>query len=238
MPIYNHDMKKLSYLVLMIMCAFAACKKGAPKDDGLQICWIEPPIDTANIADGCISKYSTPVNSRLTAANLAIATQLFNQNSLSTSNLSFTDISSSTNYLNQSLQSIRADQLYKGLPLFYSDIIFHFTAGAYTSTSGTQFTNLSPDTVPATKLQPLYKLFKAQLNHDAMLGFTGKSYKDSCMKAEFGYYDLHNQVSSLPVGSFVKAWKVTPVIHDYPVAFFRDDQLNGLIYYFNGIIIN
>lgn len=228
-------MKRLIFLVFIALIAFNSCKKAQPVDPGIQICWFSS-IDTAGIADGCISRiYFQPSQLLVSASDNATVKQLFQQNSMSVNNLQFyryTYDACSTCVTPGPYQYVRANQFFNNQLLFGGDVVFNFRQGVSYYTGGNKFNGVSRDTLTSTKPQALRKLFLDQLNHDGYQ--RGKSYKDSCMTAQFGYYDLNAGVS-LPPGNFVKAWKVALKNGDYPVAYFIDDQPNALIYYDNGI---
>ncbi len=65
----------------------------------------------------------------------------------------------------------------------------------------------------------------------------GDQYKDSCLSAEFGYYNVNFDISDVPE-VLVKAWKVTTkgsvYPSEYPQACYKDKDGQRL-YYDNGI---
>lgn len=109
---------------------------------------------------------------------------------------------------------------------FFLDQQLSFTGGEITK--GT-----SLDTLHQLTLPQLRGLFLASLQQfDKAAG----KFKDSCFKAEFGYYDLNIGVSYASE-VLVKAWRITPLNSvypsEYPIAYYQD---NGkLILYDNGI---
>lgn len=229
-------MKRLIFFAFFAIMVFNACKKAEPINSGQQICWVTP-IDTAGIADGCIGRvYFQPSQLLISTADNLTVNQLFQNSNMSVSGLQFymyTYDACTTCATPGPYEYVRANQFFNGQPLFNGSMVFNFRQGVKYNTGGTKFNNIALDTVTSTKLQVLRKLFLNQLNKDGYL--QGKSYKDSCFIARFGYYDL-NAGTNLAPGNFVKAWKVTAKNSAYPVAYFLDDQLNGLIYYFNGIM--
>jgi hypothetical protein len=228
-------MKKLIFFVFIAIMAFNACKKADSADPGLQICWITP-IDTAGIADGCISRvYLQPSQLLISAADNATISQLFQKNSMSTTGLQFyryTYDACPTCATPGPYEYVRANQFFNAQLLFNGSMVFNFRQGVSYYTGGTKFSNIALDTLTSTKLQVLRKLFLNQTNHDGFM--YSRNFKDSCMTAQFGYYDLNAGIKY--PGNFIKAWKVIPKNSSYPVAYFYDDQLNSLVMYYNGIM--
>ena len=60
------------------------------------------------------------------------------------------------------------------------------------------------------------------------------AFKDSCLTAQFGYYDLNVDDTALVndhTPNFIKAWSVKPAHSAYPQILFRDD--NGAMILYN-----
>jgi len=143
----------------------------------------------------------------------------------------------------RSEQIILVDQYANGLRLFTSQIgyvfydgILHYTGGGPT-TQGT-----TPDTIPSLSLTRLRTLFSNDIKKREFKGSVTYGLRDSCYKAEFGYYDL--AANNAPE-NLIKAWRVSikytgngPLFgypDDYPYAYYKDS--NGELIGFSGNII-
>ena len=84
----------------------------------------------------------------------------------------------------------------------------------------------------AATLPQIRKVFIDAFNKDGY-NIAGHVNASSCLRAEFGYYNLTPDVPDQP--HFVKAWKVTFTDWDYPEAYIQDDN-RKLLLYFNGIM--
>lgn len=230
-------MKKSILLCFVIILGLTACKKNSAGPASTNL------IDTFNMPNGCISRLTYSTASTIKPADLATTIQLFNKNNISTSNLSFYKFNHDTTtkyYLPGQYIFINAVQYYKGVPIFTSDLIWEFYNDNVTFTSGNRYTSLNPDTTSTPKLQALRKLFLDQLNKDVNYAYNGmlggKIYQDSCLTAQFGYYDLGLNASPPTPGNLIKVWLVAPKGKSYPYAYFKDDKLNTLLGYNDGIV--
>lgn len=210
-------MKNSIYLIICTILIFGACKKNTIAAD-----------------NGCISQITRHY---VDAADSTAAANLLKQNNISVNNLvyyrtTFDDTITSTTGVKNVNQQIFALQYFNGLPLFSSDIAFFFQNGNYQSTAGTRYNGINLNTIPNLTLPQLRKLYldAATLNQ----GPISINLKDSCLVAEFGYYDVNALINN-PTPNFVKAWSVTPKNSNYPIGIFRDD--NGkTITYISGIV--
>lgn len=105
-----------------------------------------------------------------------------------------------------------------GLPVFTGDIIFDFVNDKLNYQSGiyTKGTSLNND--PKLNAPEIRKLF---LKYLAQFNGVYDSFKDSCFKCEFGYYNLNAGIGNADE-QLVKAWRITPKNNDLPMAVFKD----------------
>lgn len=202
-------MKNLYYLSF-ILIAFAACKKN------------ELPGD-----NGCISQVKR-INFNIKGSDSVTAIALLKQNGIAYSNLqlSFVSIDTVPEGPNQGIyQNVFAVQYVNGLPVLSSHIWYQFKNSALQSTTGARYTSGSifgGSSLSLPQLRELY-LKAATENHAAV------SFKDSCLVAQFGYYDLN--VTSGGAPNLVKAWSVTQRNYNaYPRIYFRDDNGATILY--------
>jgi len=192
------------------------------------------------IDNGCISRITRHY---VSAVDSTAAAKLLIQNKISVKNLVFFRVTLNdtiTNTLGETHvnQEIFALQYFNGLPVFSSDIAFFFVDGVYQNTSGTRYsTTFNLNSSSTLTLPQLRKLFVTAAANSNELPYQAEppiNLRDSCVVAEFGYYDLNTgAVVDNPV--FVKAWSVTPKHSNYPQGVFRDDN-GATIFYTQGII--
>ena len=218
-------MKKLLPITIFCALTFIACS-----DDGPQL---EEDY-------GCIERIIIPVTAHsVSDSDLPVINELFSKSGINNSNLRY------ARYQHDSIQTyyapfakkdakvVRVDQYVNGLRLFTGDMAYIFIENSFNSRSGYVTNGTSLDTSKKLTLPQLRKLF---LNSLQQFDKAADKYKDTCFKAEFGYYNLNigtgNQNEKI-----VKAWRITPkntvYPSEYPVAYYED---NGkLINYDNGI---
>lgn len=190
--------------------------------------------------NGCIDRIIIPVTAHaINNADILVANNLFQNNNLDNANLRY------YRYTHDSIQTyyppytkldekvVRVDQYTKGLRIMTGDLVFDFINDSFYFMAGylTQGTRL--DTKPHLNLGQVRKLF---INDVDQFDHKADYYKDRCLKAEFGYYNLNVGMGG-PIENLVKAWKVTPKSTSYPsefpVGYYQDDGKR--IYYFNGM---
>lgn len=132
-------------------------------------------------------------------------------------------------------KAVRVDQYANSLRIFNTDMLFTFKNDISDFVGGYPSNGTSLNTTPALTIAQVRKLFiDAIEEHD----HKGTQYKDTCLYAEFGYYNLYaGPINSTEV--LAKAWRVTRknsvYPSEYPVAYFQED--GKLIYYHNGIVM-
>jgi hypothetical protein len=213
-------MKQL-YLLPVLLLAFAACRKN------------DIPADS-----GCISRIHR-VDFHLPAADSVAAISTLQQNKITYSDLDLEYISTYTVGDTAFFQSIFVIQEVNGLPVLSGDLWYQFKKGTLQTVTGTRYKDISLDTRPARTLPQLRAAYLAAVdkygygaNIVSDVPFAGV--KDSCVVAEFGYYDLNATVNGAPP-NIVKAWSVSPTPGSYPQAIFRDD--NGKLIIYNGGVV-
>jgi len=207
-------MKKLIYPLLAIV-VMASCKKAALKVS----------------ENGCISQVGI---TGLSGADSVTVAGLMKNNNLPTTNLVFYTYQT-YNALNQQSQMAdyqiaEAAYVQNGLQLFFYDETYGFENGTLNGPSPLSTQTVSLDNKPTLSLQTLRDSFITQdkgmeYNPSVALGL-----KDSCLVAQFGYYDL-NVDFPLKGADFVKAWYVRPKNSQWPHGYFRDD--NGAAIFFS-----
>jgi hypothetical protein len=201
-------MKKLNLALLLIVSALSACKKAG-----------------TNTADnGCISRIDTHSSTiLLSATDQAIALNLFQQNHVTVGALQFYwySVDNASYTPPGPYQYVSSHQYFSNLLLFNGDMSFTFRQGIFISTSGLQYTAINLDTNPHLTLADVRAAF-LKISANAKL-------KDSCLNAQFGYYNIGNG-SGTPPENFVKAWKVTlkTPVPAQAATYLRDDNGNSV----------
>ena len=208
-------MKKI-YLVILSVLAFGACQKGG-----------------VFAGNGCIDKI-VKQSFNIKPADSITAIHLLQQNNIQYNNLVFTSIILNDTITNTEgthiYQHIAAIQYINGLPVLSDGFAYHFKDGIYYTTSGKVYSSVSLDNRSQLTLSKLRDLY---MTETVDKGGFNPTYRDSCVVAQFGYFNLNAGTGNTTV-NMVKAWRIHLKTQDYPVATFRDD--NGqLIYFDSGI---
>jgi hypothetical protein len=210
-------MKKI-YLIALVALAFASCKK----NDQL-------PGD-----NGCISQVKLQ-NFNVKSSDSVSAVQLLKQHNIPYSDLQLEYYSSydvPTGDINAgTYQTVIAIQRINGLPVLSGELWYQFTDNALQSTTGVRYGAVNLSTTSSLQLAQLRAAYLAAVNKNNTTIAT--QLKDSCLVAEFGYYDLNVNVSNTP--NFVKAWLVAPKNFSYPQVTLQDGSGKTIVY--NGGII-
>lgn len=129
---------------------------------------------------------------------------------------------------------VRVKEFANGLEIFTGELGFLFKNNVFQYRSGNPSSGTRLDTSPNLAAGQLRAMFLADIEQ---FDRAGRQYKDSCFRAEFGYYNI-NAGTSNPTENLVKAWKVTVKnrthLYVYPIAYYQDKN-GALIYYDNGI---
>ena len=215
-------MKKFYCLVLIVLAAFTACKKGELSSAGEE-------------DNGCISRVKRDYSDS-NKVELAAAIKLLQKNNIPVNGLVIYRVilndSISNNGPLNIYQHVIAYEESKGLPIFNSGIGYHFRNEVFATTIGRRYGTLSLNTTATAPLPQIRKIFiDAFKKH----GYTidNRVNESSCLNAEFGYYNLTPDTPDQP--HFAKVWKVTFMNYDYPVAYIQDDN-RKLLSYFNGLL--
>ncbi|MES2331975.1 MAG: hypothetical protein V4539_20375 [Bacteroidota bacterium] len=216
-------MKRYLYFLLFSCLLVASCTK-----------------DTLYLAEdpGCIQRVIIPVTAHsIAAADIITADNLLAQNNIPNNNFQY------YRYQKDSTQTffppfakfenkvVRVNQYTNGERIFNKPMLFHFKNGVFDFQGGDLTKGTSLNTTPLLNLGQLRKLF---IDDAQKFDNNGGQYKNTCLTAQFGYYDLNAGDHGPEV--LVKAWKITggPSPIEYPEAYYKDDD-GTLIYYFNGI---
>lgn len=207
-------MKKIYCILLFGAIVVVSCKKNNV-------------IGTDN---GCITRIRAH---NIGGADSLAAAKLLQQNNIPNGNLGFERVilnDTITNILGSTVyQHVFALQYFNGLQLFNSDMGYHFKGGVLQSSSGTRYSSINLNTVPSLSLLQVRKLYVDELSKDTYKAVL--TYKDSCLVAEFGYFNLNTTGTAT---DFVKVWRVSPKNSSYPQAFFLDNT-GSTLSYFNGL---
>ncbi len=208
-------MKNLYYLSI-ILIAFTACKKSDLPGD-----------------NGCISQVKR-INFGIKSSDSVAAIALLVQNGIAHSDLQLSFVAFDTvktDPYTGIYQNVFTDQIINGLPVLSGHIWYQFKNGVLQSTTGQKYNSGGIFGGSSLSLSQLRELF---LNAAAKNNYA-VSFRDSCLVAQFGYYDLNAASGGAP--NLVKAWSVTPRDYNaYPQVFFRDDN-GATILYSGGVVL-
>ena len=191
--------------------------------------------------NGCIERIIIPVNTHtIKEVEITTANNLFLKNNIDNSRFRYYKYSNDSlqtqfpPYVKINFKFVRVIEYTNELRILNSDLIFSFKNEVFNSLSGTQTKGTNLDMKPKLTLGQLRQLFL-----ESAKIFYGRPiiYKDSCLEAEFGYYDIDADSKSK---NLIKAWKVTSKnlnnFFEYPVAYYQDND-GKLIYYDDGITV-
>jgi hypothetical protein len=172
--------------------------------------------------------------------NIPIINSLFASSGISTSNYRYYAYSQDSlqtqfpPFAKVDIKNVGVQEFTNGLQIFTSGIIYMFKNNVLNFTGGTATKGTGLITIPNLSTGQLRNLF---LDHAEKFEQKGAQYKDSCLAAEFGYYNM-NAGTGNSAEQLVKAWKVTMKHRiypaQYPMAYYQDHD-GSLIYYDNGI---
>jgi hypothetical protein len=209
-------MKKL-YCALFAFSIFSACKKSDLTADS-----------------GCISQVKRQIF-RVTASDSLAAVQLLKENNLPTTDLELEYVYNDTitytvpSYINQYVFGV---QYINGLAILSYDFGYTFKNGVFKEVTGARYSAVNLDTRSTQHLPQLRELYITEISKNRGSNIAA-AFKDSCMVAQFGYYDLNvdfNVPTNDHTPNFVKAWSVKPKHTTYPQVVFRDDNGKTIIY--------
>jgi hypothetical protein len=206
-------MKKI-YYALFALLVFVSCKKN------------DLPVN-----NGCISQVRRQ-NFGLTSTDSLFAVKLLKQNNMPYNDVQFEYVHSDTvtiSGVTNVYQHISAIQYLKGLPVLSYDFGYSFKNGVFQEITGTKYNSVNLDTRATLSLPRLRELYMTEINKNSSVAIAA-GFKDSCLVAEFGFYDL-NGGPNPHMPNFVKAWSIRPKHAVYPLGFFRDDNGQKIAYY-------
>jgi hypothetical protein len=220
-------------LIILFSIIFTGCKKSDTDN-------ISTPRNLP-IDRGCIERVWMPVTAHsINASDISTVNNLFNSNNIDHSELRYyryTHDSLHTLYPPYTVydqKSVRTDQYLNGVRIFTGDLVFNFYDDQFKYMGGHLTNGTSLDTLPFLNTGQLRKLF---LDDIERFDHASNRFRDSCFKAEFGYYNLNSGISYTPE-VLVKAWKVTTrnsvFPSEYPIAYYQDTD-GKRIYYDNGM---
>jgi len=195
-------MKKI-HLILILPLIIYSCKKTGTLPNG----------------NGCVTQIKRE-NYNIKPADSLAAIHLFQQNNMDYGNLSFERIMLHDTIGGHIYQHIFATQNFNGLQIMSGDAGYHFMDGVYQSTLGKVYGSVSLDNHAHLGLTEVRSLYMSEAIDKQGLNST---YRDSCVTAQFGYYDL-NAGTGNESTKLTKAWRVELKNNIYPIAIFRDDN--------------
>ncbi len=222
-------MKQFAFIAGALVCLFTSCTK-------------EPVTVQKKTfsGTGCIEQLVVPISPHaIDAAAVPIVNVLFKNNNIDNSNFRYYD------YVHDTLQTlyepyarldekvVRVEQYANGLRILTGYMSYVFLEDKLSGVGGELSLGTSLDTKPDLSLNELRTLF---LNSAEEYDGAGDKYKDTCLAAEFGYFNLNAGASYMPE-KLVKAWRVviknSEQNSQYPQAYYGDDGI--FISYDNGI---
>jgi hypothetical protein len=216
-------MRPLLFAMTAFILAISACSKSND-------------INILEKGNGCIEKLTIPVTSHgtLSDSEYTLIDLLFITNGISNSHYRYTRTYRDSEQVYNGIYDYRhvpIIQYTNGLPIFIESLNYAFKNGMFDSYAGriTGGTNLN--STPILTLGQLRKLF---IDDIELFDYKGSQFKDSCINAEFGYFNL-NVGTENNSENLVKAWHLTPKFSSYPEAYYGDIE-GQRIYYSNGIV--
>ena len=216
-------MRNISVIIAATLLTISSCKKDDVTSNQLE-------IDT-----GCIGRIYIPVNAHaISSSEKIIVDNLFQSNGIVNQNYRF------YRFLEDSFQTyyppysridekqILADHYTNGLRIFNGNVLFLFFNDATHYVGGDTSITIALDTIPSLQLGQVRKLFIEDAERFEQLGY---HFKDTCLRAEFGYYRQQESNNDVKV---YKAWIIKPNYNDYPYCVHKDSD-GALIGYDNGI---
>jgi hypothetical protein len=219
-------MKKLFWIAITCITTFVACNKSnttLPEDNG------------------CIERIVIPVTAHsIKSIDVSTVNSLFINNGIDNSKFRYYQYTHDTlqtlysPFAKYDQKTLKVEQYTNGLRIFTGDLVYNFLSDKINFKGGNLTNGTTSKTSPQLTLGQIRKLF---VDNIEQFDLASNKFRDSCFKAEFGYYNL-NAGKSNSQEELVKAWKVTLknsiYLSEYPVAYYQDK--NGkLIYYDNGI---
>ena len=228
-------MKKVFATAIAFILTLTACTKSD---------FTNSLVDTTKALqgdNGCIERIIIPVTAHsINSSDVPTVNNLFTSNGIDNSKFRY------YRYIHDTLQTlyppyteydqktVRVDQYTKGVRIFTEDLVYNFLNNNFNYRGGELTNGTSLDTVPNLTLRQIRKQF---LDNIEQFDHAANKFKDSCFRAEFGYYNLNAGIS-FAQEVLVKAWRVTPknsvYPSEYPIAFYHDND-GKLIAYDNGI---
>ena len=209
---------------MVVVLSLTACRK--PDKE---------PVLTDN---GCMNKLSLPVNAHsIDSSDRALVHNLFASNGIPDSNYRYhlyvhdTFETTYTPFTKYDQKTVWVDQYSNGLPVFTNRLVYIFWDDVLYHGTGELAISTSTEVVPKLPLNRLRALFMEDVaQFDAERAYL----KDTCLEAEYGYYNVNVDNSKAPV-LLDWAWKVTVAGRKYPMAYYWD--YGHRIHYDNGIKI-
>ena len=218
-------MRTLLFVLTVFVLILSSCKKQDVN-----------PSPNLGIDTGCIERVFIPENQHsITSTENTIVDNLFMTNGLVNQHYRFTRFmhdSFQTYYPPYAIKdnkNIRADFYVNGLRLLNVGLVFNFINNTLNFVGGDITSIILLDTIPQLNLGQIRKLFIDDAQRFEQLG---SHFKDTCLRAEFGYFRQY--INSNNDVKISKGWLIRPHYNYYPNAVHLDSA-GILIGYDNGI---
>ena len=213
--------------LLFAMTAFFLATSSCSKSNNINI------LEKGN---GCIGKLTIPVTSHgtLSDSDYTLINLLFITNGIRNSRYRYTRTYRDSVQVYNGIydyRNVHIIQYTNGLPIFIESLNYEFKNGIFDSYAGRITGGTHLNSTPILTLGQLRKLF---IDDIELFDHSGSQFKDSCINAEFGYFNLNDGTGNSSE-NLVKAWHLKPKFSYWPEAYYRDIE-GQRIYYSNGIV--
>lgn len=216
-------MKHLTRIAISYILTLTACTKSVQEDNG------------------CIERIFIPMTAHsINSTDIASVNNLFISNGIDNSKFRYYRYIHDTlqtlypPYIKYDQKMVRLDQYTNGVRIFTADLVYNFLNNGFNYRGGNLTTSTFMDTLSTLKLGQIRKLF---LDNIEQFDHARNKFKDTCIKAEFGFFNLNAGISNAQE-VLVKAWRASPknavFPSEYPMAYYQDKD-GKLICYDNGI---
>jgi len=191
--------------------------------------WSSCKKDHVTHDNGCITQIARQ-NFSIKTEDSVTAITLLDQNHIARNDVSLQYVSAYTVPDGDNAgtyQSVFVIQNINGAPVLSGDVWYQFKNGILQSAHGTKYNVSNLDKRIVSSPSTLRPLFLAEVEKYTSASFAARL-KDSCLVAEFGYYDLNATVGQAP--NLVRAWRVMLKNQSFPQVVFRDDNRKEIIY--------
>ena len=167
-----------------------------------------------------VSRISTNMSHKVSSAELDTVNNLFQKNNLDLNGLQIVDVNVSENYDKTTTFHIKANQFYRGIPIFNDWVAYHIKkTGEIESITGERISNLNISIDPKISENEAVKIARAKMSG---------GYK---FAVELGIYRKYGEKI------FELAWEIHTDNKGFPSQVAYVDANTGeLLYYFDGMV--